>query len=180
LYQCKTQAVEALQKYKALSVEKSSTVLQTFLRYKDSCNDKLGQLSSWASTKLRAFATKLRLNKLRDICAAKFERVSSWTHALATRLHLIDLRDVAYRKRDVCKKSLLDLSETASCKGNALKNYLVAVLETIPGKSYLLAARLVGKARIDSLLESAAKDVPLANIRGKQTSGSKMVEKTGQ
>jgi len=184
LYQCKTQAVEAFQKYKSLSVEKSSTVLRAAQRYKASCIDKIGQLLSRATIQLHALATKLRLDKVRDMCTTKFEQVSSWTHkklhVSATRLHLIDLRDAAYCKRDVWKKSLIDLSVSASCKGRALKDRLVATLETIPGKSYLLAARLVGKARMDSVLESAAKYVPWKDIREKQISGSKMVEKKRQ
>jgi len=165
LSECKTSATKALQKCKSLVVEKRSAVLQVLQQYKVLATEKLGHVSSVASTQLQQLAVRLHLIELKDMATTKFKQVSTWTRtklqALAARVHLFELRDMACRKGNAWKESVIELRDMGCRKGGAAKKHVIAVAETVPGKAYSSAARVLGQDKIDFVLQMADKYVPL-------------------
>jgi len=151
--QCKESATEALQKYRSVAAEKRSAILQMLQEFKGSA----------------------------------IEKSSNMLHAAATRLHLIGLWDsaieMAVRKRSAGKSYVMGLKDMAYQKGNAGKKHVIVVLETVAGKAYSVAGKVVGKTRVDYVLGMVVKYTPtkiqtiVKAINGNSGSEEEMVEK---
>jgi len=130
--QCKALACDTLEKYKSLVVERRASLVEMLQEHKLALATKFENASSWASSKLQALAARLRLMELKDM---------------------------------------------ACSKASAGKNSVTAAFETVPSKAYSCASRVVGNAYVDRALEMVAKYAPAMKIAAnKPKAGSKQEE----
>jgi len=73
---------------------------------------------------------------------------------------------------DAWKKYLHEMSDAASKKGSALKKRVIAIIETVPGNTYSVVAGVVGKERVDYVLEIVIKYSPLRKNCANTTSNT--------
>lgn len=104
--------VDTLQKCQSFAVEAKSAAVEALKQRKLLAAKKIGQVTSWSSSKLQT---------------------------LVARLHLVELKEMAFSK------------------GKAGKEYVTTVVEVMPGKAYSCAAHVAGKNRVDHPLDVVAK-----------------------
>merc|ERR1712187_13255 len=101
--------------------------------------------------------------------------MGSWAserlEAVATRLHLKQLRD-AFRLRVAAgKKYLLEMMDSATKKWSALRERVTVIIDTVAGRTYSVVAGVVGTERVDYVLEIMIKYSPLRKNGANKTSG---------
>merc|ERR1712216_538787 len=147
------------EKYKSFFGEKTSVALQFLKQYKVMATVRLGQASSWASAQLHSLAMRLRFIELKDMVTAKVVPMSA---RIGTQMQ--EVKDMACCKANVLKVSALELRDMVFHKGSVGKKHVMAMVETIPGKAYSLAAHMFGNARVDAVLAMAAKYAPVKHV----------------
>merc|ERR1711904_710877 len=96
-------------------------------------------------------------------------KASAKLQAVAVRLHLVELRDMALLKVSACKSYAVELRDAACRKGNAGRLQAMTYLEVASGNAYSLAAATFGKMRVDRVCEVVANHLPVMKTNG--TSG---------
>jgi len=129
LFEYKGSAIGALQKSVSLVREKRAAILQVLQQQKVWALAKLGHAASWANESLQA---------------------------VAARLHLTELMDMARDKASAGKSRVVELKDTASRKGSAGKEHIVAFIYSVQGKAYSVAVSILGKSQVDYVSEKAA------------------------
>jgi hypothetical protein len=118
------------------------------------------------------------LQEQRALLVTKSAEVASWTsaklQAVATRLHLMKLRDMVYQKASVAKSYMVEVRDAAYRKGEAGKNYAMTFIEAVSGKAYSSAAAVVGGPQVDRVLEVVASCVPVKTVKVASTSTAEL------
>merc|ERR1712187_646266 len=99
----------------------------------------------------------------------------SWANtrieAVANRLHLKELQDALSLRVAAGKKYLLEIRGSTSKKVVALRERVIVIIDTVAGKTYSVVAGVVGKERVDCVLEIMIKYSPLRKNGANKTSG---------